>query len=325
MQKWFNNNEARQKINQLGSLKRPFLFVFSFDKTEIFIQPLDNLDSEIYYKLEESRNYTPPPLANKPHTLEIAPPTFEEYSNAFNKVIWNIKEGNTYLLNLTFPSQIKTNLTLKEIFFRSKAKFKLYFKGEFICFSPERFIQIQNDTISTYPMKGTIDATLPNAKDTILNNEKELAEHVMIVDLMRNDLGIVGSDVKVERFRYIDKIQTGNKPLLQVSSKITASLEKDWHSQIGDILCDITPAGSVTGTPKRKTTQIIEEIEGYQRGFYTGIFGIYDGCSLNSSVMIRFIDKQDKKLYYKSGGGITIESDLKKEYDELIEKIYLPF
>ena len=174
-------------------------------------------------------------------------------------------------------------------------------------------------------MKGTIDATLSNARECILSNQKELAEHVMIVDLMRNDLGIIATNVQVENFRYIDKIKAGDKSLLQVSSKITATLQKEWHEKLGDILCDITPAGSITGTPKRKTIEIIQEVENYQRGFYTGIFGVYDGKGVDSGVMIRFIDKQKGKLYYKSGGGITIDSKLDKEYKELVEKIYLPF
>jgi para-aminobenzoate synthetase component 1 len=147
----------------------------------------------------------------------------------------------------------------------------------------------------------------------------------MIVDLMRNDLGIVGTRVKVEQFRYIDKIKAGDKELLQVSSRITAQLPDNWQRQIGTILDKLTPAGSITGTPKRSTVKIIEEVENYDRGFYTGIFGVFDGVSLRSGVMIRFIEETNGKMLYKSGGGITIDSDAQSEYEELIDKIYLPF
>jgi para-aminobenzoate synthetase component 1 len=174
-------------------------------------------------------------------------------------------------------------------------------------------------------MKGTIDANLPKAKERILNNEKEMAEHVMIVDLMRNDLGIIGSEVKVEKFRYVDKIKAGKKELLQVSSKITAKLETNWRENIGTLLDQLTPAGSITGTPKKSTVSIIHHVENYDRDFYTGVFGIFDGASLRSGVMIRFIEKEQGKLLYKSGGGITLDSEAKSEYDELIDKIYLPF
>jgi para-aminobenzoate synthetase component 1 len=172
-------------------------------------------------------------------------------------------------------------------------------------------------------MKGTIDASIHLAKKTILDNEKEMAEHVMIVDLMRNDLGIVGSNIKVENFRYVEKIKAGNKELLQVSSKITATLPSNWQENIGNILNNLTPAGSVTGTPKRSTVNIINNIENYNRGFYTGIFGIYDGKCLNSAVMIRFIEQEPNGLVYKSGGGITLDSSVTSEYKELIDKIYL--
>ena len=173
-------------------------------------------------------------------------------------------------------------------------------------------------------MKGTIEASIPNAKEKILANEKEMAEHVMVVDLMRNDLSMVGTSVQVENFRYVEKIKAGEKELLQVSSKITTKLPNNWHEILGDLLQTLLPAGSITGTPKRSTVNIIKSIEDYERGFYTGIFGIFDGKNLYSAVMIRFIEKEEGKLFYKSGGGITLDSDAKSEYEELIDKIYLP-
>ena len=312
------------EMDRLGAQKIPFLFILSYDKTKIFVQPLDELDDNICYKLEEWRNY-PVTKRKKDFSFSKTPVDFATYQSAMEKIQEEIRSGNTYLLNLTFRTPIQTDLTLQEIFRFSKAKFKLYFKGEFICFSPERFVEIEGNTIATYPMKGTIDANIPDAKAKILADEKEMAEHVMIVDLMRNDLGIVGSNVKVERFRYVEKIKAGEKELLQVSSKITATLPKDWRAHIGTILEQITPAGSITGTPKRKTMEIIEHIEAYDRGFYTGVFGVFDGDALRSGVMIRFIEKEKERLFYKSGGGITIDSDARNEYEELIDKIYLPF
>jgi para-aminobenzoate synthetase component 1 len=131
-------------------------------------------------------------------------------------------------------------------------------------------------------------------------------------------------DVKVETFRYVDRIKAGNKELLQVSSKITAVLPENWRDELGTMLEKILPAGSITGTPKKSTMKIIENVENYERGFYTGVFGIFDGESLRSGVMIRFIEKKDNMLIYKSGGGITIDSDAESEYGELIDKVYLP-
>jgi len=320
----FSTPDPYKEMDALGKLRSPFLFVVSYGQSNIFVQALDKLDKDIYYKLEDWRNY-PLQKRTKDFTFSKSPVAFATYKKSLNKILKQIRSGNTYLLNLTFKTPIETNYSLKEIFTYSRAKFKLYFKDEFICFSPERFVEIEGETIATYPMKGTIDANLPQAKEKILADTKEMAEHVMIVDLMRNDLGIVGSEVNVEKFRYVEKIKAGNKELLQVSSKITAKLPNDWRDNIGSLLSQLLPAGSITGTPKKSTVDIIKKVENFERGFYAGVFGVFDGESLRSGVMIRFIEKDKGKLYYKSGGGITIDSDARSEYEELLDKIYLPF
>ncbi len=320
---WYNTEEGFKTINRLGRNRTPFLFIISYDKTKIFAQPLETLDHDIFYKLQDWRNY-PVKKREKPFTFSMVPVDFLTYKKAMEQILEEIRSGNTYLLNLTFRTPVKSDFSLKEIFTYARAKFKLYFKDEFICFSPEMFVETKGNTIATYPMKGTIDADLPNARESILSNEKEMAEHVMIVDLMRNDLGIIGTDVKVEKFRYVDKIKAGNKELFQVSSKITAILPENWRDEVGTMFEKILPAGSITGTPKRSTMEIIEKVENYERGFYTGVFGIFDGESLRSGVMIRFIEKKGNSFIYKSGGGITIDSDAQSEYEELIDKVYLP-
>ncbi len=320
----FSTPDPYKEMDALGKLRTPFLFIISYDQSKIFVQALDKLDKEIYYKLEDWRNY-PVKKRTKKFTFSKSPVSFAAYKKSLDKILEQIRSGNTYLLNLTFKTPIETNYTLKEIFTYARAKFKLYFKDQFICFSPERFVEIAGETIATYPMKGTIDANIPQAKEKILSDTKEMAEHVMIVDLMRNDLGIVGTNVKVEKFRYVEKIKAGKKELLQVSSKITATLPEDWRDNIGTILSQMLPAGSITGAPKKSTVDIIHRVEEYKRGFYTGVFGVFNGESLRSGVMIRFLEKENKKLYYKSGGGITVDSHAKREYEELIDKIYLPF
>ena len=311
-------------MDTFGKARTPFLFIVSYDQSQIVVKPLAELDDDIFYKLESWRNY-PVQKRTKDFSFSKSPVDFKTYKKALDTILDQIRSGNTYLINLTFKTAVTSSFSLKEIFTYSRAKFKLYFKDEFICFSPERFVEIEGDTIATYPMKGTIDANIKDAKKTILADKKEMAEHVMIVDLMRNDLGIIGSEVKVEKFRYVEKIKAGKKELLQVSSKITAKLPDDWRDNIGSLLSQLLPAGSITGTPKRSTVDIIEEVEDFERGFYTGVFGVFDGESLRSGVMIRFIEKVGDTLYYKSGGGITIDSDAKSEYEELIDKIYLPF
>ena len=130
--------------------------------------------------------------------------------------------------------------------------------------------------------------------------------------------------IKVEEFRYLDYIPTHNGELIQVSSKISGQLPDNYQENIGDILSKLLPAGSITGAPKRKTIEIIKTAEQYERGFYTGVFGYFDGQNLDSAVMIRFIENIDEQLYFKSGGGITNQSNPKAEYQELIDKVYVP-
>jgi len=173
-------------------------------------------------------------------------------------------------------------------------------------------------------MKGTIDSSVPDAKRKILNDLKETAEHHTIVDMIRNDLSMVSTNVKVEKFRFINRVKTFNKTLLQVSSKITGQLPVDYQAHLGNVLFTLLPAGSICGAPKKKTLEIISKSETYKRGYYTGVFGIFDGSELQSAVMIRFIEKNGTEFLFKSGGGITFYSDPVKEYQELIDKVYVP-
>lgn len=168
------------------------------------------------------------------------------------------------------------------------------------------------------------DAAIHGAEKIILSDLKETAEHYTITDLIRNDLNTVSTNVRVERFRYIDEIVTSEKKLLQVSSEICGDLEKNYLSRLGDIIYALLPAGSVSGAPKRKTTEIISATEDQERGYYTGIFGIFDGHNIDSCVMIRFIERSENGYIYRSGGGITSFSDPLTEYNEMIDKIYVP-
>ncbi len=257
--------------------------------------------------------------------FDLSPVPFSRYEKAFKFVRKNILHGNSFLLNLTFPTAVRTDLSLEEIFFHSLAPYKLYFKDQFVLFSPETFIRIRDGKIYSYPMKGTIDASVQNAEQTLIENEKELWEHNTIVDLIRNDLSMVARDVEVIRYRYIDRVKTHKNELLQVSSEIRGQLGEAWKARLGDILLALLPAGSISGAPKKKTREIIAAAEGEKRGYFTGVFGIFDGENVDSAVMIRFIERTDDGLQFRSGGGITGHSDAQQEYDEMIDKVYVPF
>jgi para-aminobenzoate synthetase component 1 len=308
------------RITELALKGTPFLFYTDFKGERVHVYTLDELDAhDIEFALHDPN----PEHSHAKHITAISPVDFDSYKQKFDIIIEEIKKGDTYLLNLTQPTKLMTTHTLKSIYDTASAPYKLRVADQFTCFSPERFIKITNNKIYTYPMKGTIDASIPNAEAKILANTKEMAEHIMIVDLLRNDLGMVARDIKVERFRYIDKIVAGDRKLLQVSSEITGRLEDNWQSRLGDIIATLLPAGSISGTPKRSTVQIIEDVEKYDRGYFTGIFGIFDGQSLDTGVMIRYVENIDGTLIYKSGGGITLDSDPTAEYQEMIDKVYL--
>ena len=308
------------RLSELISSGVPCLFYTDFNGEVLHCYALDELKNhDIEFSFNEVK-----PSQNSPHKPLNFPLSKELYENKFKAVQEHIRAGNTYLLNLTQPTPIETTYSLREIYTMAYAPYKLRIKNKFVCFSPEPFITIEDNTINTYPMKGTIDASVPNAIKTILEDSKELAEHTMIVDLLRNDLGIVATDIQVEKFRTISTINTGKKQLHQVSSHISGKLPLNWREEIGKLLKSLLPAGSISGTPKKRTVEIIEEIEEYDREYFTGIFGYYDGKNLYSAVAIRFIENINGKLIYKSGGGITAESDCFKEYQEMLDKIYIP-
>jgi len=325
------------EINKLGKRRTPFIFITDFELDSPFVIPLDTLDSEkIRYSMNddflEYRNYLED--LSIPETsikLQRRPLSFTRFERAFNIVWDNLKRGNSFLTNLTAESSVSSNWGLETIFQQCKSKYKLYWKDKFLCFSPETFVQIdEGGKISSFPMKGTIDADIQEAESIILNDAKEKYEHTTIVDLIRNDLSKVADKVWVERFRYLEKInKEDGSALLQVSSEVCGQLKADWKDRIGDILFDLLPAGSISGAPKPKTLEIIKEaekltFEGGSRGYYTGVFGVFDGEKMNSAVMIRFIEQRGEKLIFKSGGGITFRSDAQKEFEELISKIYVP-
>ncbi len=315
-------------MNLLGRRKQPFVFIIDFDCAHPIVLPLKEVDPlSICYDIRGVRNCSQQKQSapnRETIGLKRYPVSFETYKIAFEYVTACQRAGDSYLCNLTFPTSIATSLSLEEIFSSARAPYRLLVRDKFVVFSPEPFVRIEKGVISSYPMKGTIRADIPNADTVILADEKEFAEHLTIVDLLRNDLSIMAKQVRVEKFRYVERIETSHGALLQVSSKITGALPDNYHEIIGDIITSLLPAGSVTGAPKKRTVEIIKQAESYERGYYTGVFGWFDGNVLDSAVMIRFIEQTPDGLVYKSGGGITVYSDVEKEYRELIDKVYVP-
>ncbi len=349
-----DNQALINTINKYSKNKTPFFFLISYNLKKYDIIPLNRLcklNKDIKVSINKKDNFL-----NKKATsvyakdkntkdtldLKIKKGSFAKYKKKFNKIIKNIKKGNIYICNLTSITKITKiknhsksvkKANLKDIFYNSVAKYKLYYKNQFISFSPESFIQIKNNKIYSFPMKGTIKISdyknKIQAKEALINNKKELSEHFMVVDLIRNDLSTISKNVAVDKFRYIKELNTisyanNQESILQTSSKISGNLDVNWHKNLGDIIVSLLPAGSITGAPKKRCCEIIKKTEQFKRDYFTGIWGIYDGESLDSCVLIRFIQKSKKGFVYKSGGGITYESNVDEEYKELHNKIYIP-
>ncbi|WP_373513314.1 aminodeoxychorismate synthase component I [Persicitalea sp.] len=317
------------RLNAWGRAGVPFAFLVDFLGETPLAWRTDEADpAQLRFNLNGITNDpgdNSPPSALPPYYFRKYPLSFEVYRPRFDYVVKNIQHGNSFLVNLSAPTPIATNLSLLDIYRHSRAPFRFWLRDRFVCFSPEAFVRIEGNRISSYPMKGTIPADLPDAERIILADAKEAAEHATIVDLIRNDLSMVADKVWVERYRFLDKITTHEGTLLQVSSEIAGLLPDSFGGAYGDLLLKLLPAGSISGAPKPSTLRIIQEAEGYDRGYYTGIMGSFDGEVFESAVMIRFLEQQGENLIFKSGGGITSRSRAEDEYQELIDKVYLPF
>lgn len=319
-------NPKFQKMDELSERKEPFFFLINFlmDDIRIFTQnEIENNTLLIDFPSITNVSHYHADLSQRVEWKSF-PETLETYKKGFDLVKENLRKGNSYLTNYTTKTEIETNLRLEDIFKFSKAKYKVLLPDDFVFFSPETFVEIIDNKIFTHPMKGTIDAEIEDAEQILKNDPKEKAEHYTVVDLLRNDLSMVADNVQVKEFQRIDYIKTKQKNLLAMSSEIEGKIKPEYQNKIGTILQKLLPAGSILGAPKPKTLEIILEAEQFERGFYTGIAGYSDGENLDSCVMIRFIEKENDKLYFKSGGGITHQSDLMSEYEEMKNKIYVP-
>lgn len=195
-------------------------------------------------------------------------------------------------------------------------------KAKIISSSPELFLRVQNGIIETRPMKGTRPRGETDKKDTALKNAlkksaKDTAELVMIVDLERNDLGRISvpGSIKVIESRRIETYPTVFQTISVVSSKV-----KDNTSLI-DIIKATFPGGSISGCPKIRAMEIIEELEPVKRGIYTGSIGyISFHNTMDLNIAIRTMVVKGKNVYFQTGGGITIGSDPQTEYEETLHK-----
>lgn len=187
-----------------------------------------------------------------------------------------------------------------------------------LSFSPEQFLHINSRKVTTKPIKGTIDSRLMDSANRLLSSKKDRAENLMIVDLLRNDLGMVCKTGSVNTSKLFD-IET-YKHLHHMVSTIEGELRDDISAF--DALLACFPGGSITGAPKKRAMEIIQELEQHKRSAYCGsMFYLSDHGNMDSNILIRSIVHDRGDLYCWSGGGIVADSETDSEYAESLTKV----
>jgi para-aminobenzoate synthetase component I len=335
--KKINFSPEFSRLSAWGHNKAPFFALVDFDGN-LLAEPLKQSDFTIKSGIFQGRmafgaghlrfslNFAPhhsgqrSQLGNSMAALKVIhPPEKAQIVAAIRNLQKELGEGYSYLVNICSQTTVSITATPAALFEASRAPFTVWLENEFLSFSPEAFVSVVNDTITTMPMKGTgFDAK------ALLADTKEQAEHATIVDLLRNDLGRVARDIRIGRYRYLAEIPRGERVLYQTSTEIQGTMASDWRSCIGEWLPQLLPAGSISGAPKKKTVELIRAHETEPRGFFTGIAALFDGENFYSCVLIRFLDLTGDTLKFRSGAGITIYSDPEAEYQEILHKVYLP-
>ena len=249
----------------------------------------------------------------------------DSYCKIIKKIKDHLEYGNAYQINYTMLKKFEVSISPFELYLQLrdniKPKFGYYFNfGDYdiLSFSPEQFFKKITDDIYSYPMKGTIERDINIEKDKmnkikLSNSEKDKAEHLMIVDLIRNDLGKIcqyGS-VKVENLFHVQSHDTVYQMVSCINGKIKNDIEEL------DIFNALFPGGSVTGAPKESAMSIIDSLENYNRNIYTGAIGYIDKNSdMNFNIPIRTMTIRNKLGEYPVGGGIVWDSDAINEWHE---------
>ena len=256
--------------------------------------------------------------------------TKKQYIHAINKAKQYILEGDSFQIKLSQRFTFNMRNTNPAAVYERLRKINpspysafVKLKGlHVLCSSPEHLLSIRNNDISTTPIGGTYPYQKEDGRTIIKkfkNDEKELAEHIMLIDLERNDLGkgARAGSVKVDKFMKIEKYSH----LVHLVTNITA--EKEKNKDTIDIIKAMFPGGTVTGCPKIRTMEIIDELEKTNRSLYTGSLGWIDAkgdCTLNIIIRTIIINTQTKKGFLQVGGGIVADSNPEKEYQETFWK-----
>lgn len=273
-------------------------------------------------------NKLPEPEATKHHGKNFTatmPKSY--YKKAYKKIKNYITAGDIYQINFTHRLEAETSQSPRNLFLKiaqkNPADYLTYIEGdhfEILSASPESFIKIENGIIETRPVKGTRPRGTTAKQDEklkkeLIESQKEAAELNMITDLLRNDIGKISKPgtVKVEGHRLLQKCPT----VWHTYSRITGEIA----TTPIEALISMLPGGSITGCPKKRAIEIIDELEPTTRGVYTGVIGyIMPQQTMEFSIAIRTIIKKGNKLYLQVGGGIVLDSEEEAEFQETLDK-----
>ena len=253
-----------------------------------------------------------------------------EYLQAFDCVQTALQKGRCYQVNLTQPFTADYKGDSWEIYKRIRLSNPVPFaafidtsQGQLISFSPERFIEMENRQLLTSPIKGTARRSSDNKEDEglaimLANSEKNRAENIMIVDMLRNDLSKIAQPGSV-KVKHLCEIQSYTS-VHHLVSNIEAQCLDAYHPL--DVFLACFPGASITGAPKLEAMRMIAELEPFTRGPYCGSIGYFSAHGrFDSNIAIRTMVADENKLYLSAGGGIVIDSDSEEEYQECLTKI----
>lgn len=332
--KAFDSQEFKNAFDEIEKLRHNYYLLgyIRYEAKNIFLgydikSDLPLLYFEVFEQYEE---FTP--NIKDPVMIFTEPEiTYEKYAENLSEIKNQIAEGNTYQVNYTYNHLVNSDLKGLELYQallqNQTTPYNAYIKNDYeeiLSFSPELFFELKDGVIRTKPMKGTIKRSSNEEEDAqnikfLSSDVKNRAENVMIVDLLRNDLGKIAKtgSVKVDRLFEIET----HKTLHQMTSEVSAELQD--NIDFYKIFEAVFPCGSVTGAPKISTMQIIDRLELGKRDVYCGAIGLISPREAVFSVPIRILQKNHNEPVYRCrvGGAIVWDSDTKDEWRETLTKI----
>ncbi len=294
-----------------------------------------------HQRFTETAVLLPQVLERLQSNLQLPPDTFcvqgnistnftpESYAAAFEVIQDYLKSGDCYQINLAqrfsaaaMGEAFGAYLTLRHLSPAPYSAFLNLPQAQILCASPERFLRVQNGCVETKPIKGTRPRSSDAQQDNRLAEElrshpKDRAENLMIVDLLRSDLGksCAPGSVHVAKLFEVESFASVH----HLVSTVEGTLEEGRDAL--NVLRDCFPGGSVTGVPKQRAMQIIEQLEPHRRGIYCGAIGYigFDG-NMDTNIVIRTLVYSDNEIHCWAGGGIVADSDVAAEYQETLDK-----